>query len=153
MDIETILQKISNLRSGTFQVIQEREVEPLKKHRDKKITKRNLLYARNVNYNHQKSVQEKRVEGMGHRDSNLRKVAEMVYKDERNGSLKFCFCPSKLRNHRSKSKWYLNGKEVDYLEIEEYLSSRDRKKKDGSEPEYYTLKLDTVRDILQKGKR
>jgi hypothetical protein len=150
MEILKLAEKVEKIRKGVpFRVIQEREVKPLKKFSHLKITKKNLIYGRSVNYENQSSVQEKRENGMKHRKSHLRKVMDLVYEDERNKSLKFCFAPSKLKNHRSKSKWFLDGKEVDYSEIEEYLGSSD-KKRDRPDPEYYTLRLETVKDVKIK---
>lgn len=150
MEISKLAEKIKQIKKGTaFRVVQERKIKPLKKFQSLNISKRNLIYGRPVDYENQKSVQEKRENGMERRENNLRKIMDLVYEDERNGSVKFCFAPSKLKNHRSKSKWFLDGKEVDYSEIEGYLASGD-KKRDRAEPEYYTLKVETVKEVILK---
>lgn len=152
MNVEELQNKLKEIRKGTsFTVIQEKKVEPKKKFRHLNIRKESEIKGRLVNYEKQEDVQIARKEGMGHRESNLEKVADHIYRDKKSNDLKFCFCPSKLRNHRGKSRWFLDEKEVDYSEVEEYITSRD-KPKDGG-PKYYTLRLDRLKNVIQKGNK
>lgn len=147
MEISNIKEKVRTIKRGSiFSVIQEKTVEPRKEFRNLKIKKVSYIKGRLVKYENQKDVIEMRENGSATKESHLIKIAEGLFLDPSKKSVKFCFCPSKLKNHRSKSKWFLNEKEVDYDEIEPYITSRDKKK--NSEPKYYTLKSENIKEII-----
>ena len=147
MEISNIKEKVKTIHRGAiFTVIQEKDVQPKKKFQGLKIKKVSRIKGRLVRYDHQSDVIEMKKEGSESRPSKLIPIGKGLFLDQEKKKIKFCFCPSKLKNHRSKSKWFLDEKEVDYEEIEEYITSRDKKK--NSEPKYYTLKSENIKEII-----
>lgn len=104
------------------------------------------MQVRLVNYENQKAVQEKRLQGMEKQPNNWTKIANGVWKDN-NGNFKVCVAPSRLNNARNTSKFMIDNIEVTYDKIEQSLLSKDKKRKDSNGPEWFTLKIENVIEI------
>ena len=147
MEISEIEEKVKTIHRGAiFTVIQEKDVQPKKKFQGLKIRKVSHIKGRLVRYDHQSDVIEMKKEGSESRPSKLIPIGKGLFLDQEKKKIKFCFCPSRLKNHKGESKWFLDEKEVDYDEIEPYITSRDKKKK--TEAKYYTLNSDNIKEIL-----
>jgi len=147
MKISEIEEKVKTIHRGAiFTVIQEKDVQPKKKFQGLKIRKVSHIKGRLVRYDHQSDVIEMKKEGSESKPSKLIPIGKGLFLDQEKKKIKFCFCPSRLKNHNGKSEWFLDGKKVDYKQIEEYITSRDKKKK--TEAKYYTLNSDNIKEIV-----
>lgn len=147
MDIITAIKVTNSIKSGqVFTLVYGKTISPKKNSElaGKTIKKISELQVRLVNYENQKSVQEKRANGMEKQPNNWTKLADGVWQDN-NGHFKLCVAPSKLKNAKNTSKFILEGNEVNYEDIESSLLAKDKKRNNfDSSPEWFTLKIENV---------
>lgn len=111
------------------------------------ITKVTRMNVRLVNYENQQSVQEKRDNGMEKQPNHWEKLAEGVYMDH-NKQYKMCIAPSKLKNQKNTSEYFVNGSPIEYAEIESVLLAKDKKKTSEFQPDWFTLKTENLIEII-----
>lgn len=149
MNITDAIKITNSIQLGkVFTLVYLKTITPKKKSElyGKTIHKISEIQVRLVNYENQKSVQEKRANGMEKCPNNWTKLANGVWQDN-NGQFKICVAPSKLKNAKNTSKYIMEGNEVNYNEIESSLLASDKKRKDSNGPEWFTLKIDNVIEI------
>lgn len=149
MNIADAIKLTNSIQLGkVFTLIYGKTISPKKKSElaGKTIQKISELQVRLVNYENQKAVQEKREQGMQKNPNNWIKLANGVWQDHK-GDFKICVAPSKLKNARNTSKYFMEGNEVNYEDIESSLLASDKKRKDSNGPEWFTLKIDNVIEI------
>lgn len=111
------------------------------------ITKVTKMHVRLVNYENQQSVKEKRDNGMEKQANNWDKLAEGVYLDH-NKQYKLCIAPSKLKNQKNTSEYFVDGKPIDYSKIESVLLAKDKKRTSEFQPDWFTLKTENLIEII-----
>lgn len=149
MNITDAIKITNEIQLGkVFTLVYSKLISPKKKSElsGKTIQKISELQVRLVNYENQKAVQEKRANGMEKQPNNWTKLANGVWQDN-NGNFKLCIAPSRLKNARNTSKYFMEGNEVNYEEIESSLLASDKKRKDSNQPDWFTLKIDNIIEI------